>query len=118
MVRQAKTLQKKSRTHEITRIGMGFTVKSGSSGKQYFVRITKTSKGLGATCNCKWAQCRKWADKRSGCSHVIQVFNFLADEKAAKTVSAWKNQEDADRQHRPNFNIGDGITLTTRKQGS
>jgi hypothetical protein len=111
MTRQAKTLQSKSRTHEITKVNdVTYTVKSGSSGNKY----TVTLKDSGATCTCSWAQYRPHRDNRSGCSHTISVYNHLAGED--HKVMAWSSEEQAKRQHRPTLSIGDGLTLTVRGQ--
>jgi hypothetical protein len=109
MTRQAKTLQTKSRTHEITQISATtYTVKSGASGNEY----TVTLKDNGATCTCSWAQYRPRKDQRSGCSHTIAVYNHLAGED--HRVMAWSSEEQAKRQKRPTIQIGDGLTLTVR----
>jgi hypothetical protein len=111
MNRQAKSLQSKSRTHEIAEVNATtYTVKSGSSGNEY----TVTLQNSGATCSCSWAQYRPRKDQRSGCSHTIAVYNHLAgnDHK----VMAWASEEQAQKQHRPMISVGDGLTLTVRGQ--
>lgn len=109
MTRSAKTLQNKSRTHQITELSPAtYSVRSGASGSSY----TVTLQNNGATCNCSWAQYRPRRDSRSGCSHVISVFNHLAGE--SHKVMAWGSEEDAKRQKRPMVAIGDGLTLTVR----
>lgn len=109
MNRQAKTLQSKSRTHEIAKVNdTTYTVKSGASGNEY----TVTLQDNGATCTCSWAQYRPRHDNRSGCSHTIAVYNHLAGE--SHKVMAWGSEEQARKQHRPTIIIGDGLTLTVR----
>ncbi len=114
-----KAIQKKSRTHLVTPTGPNsYTVTSGASGNTYNVHVTpSTGSGRGpsgGTCSCKWAQYRPTGDHRSGCSHVVAVFDYIA-QNDNRTVSAWSSREQAQRQHRPNFSIGDGVTLTLRK---
>lgn len=110
IARNAKALQKKSKTHQIEQLtATTYSVKSGSSGKCY----TVTLQNQGATCNCDWAKYRK-AGQPSACSHTISVYNHIA-EWAGRKVSAWSSEEDAERQHRPTLDIGDGIVLSTRK---
>ena len=107
-----KAVQRKSRCHEITQVSQNaYTVKSGSSGSSYTVILQQDQ---GATCTCEWGRFRKFNDPRSGCSHVIAVFNHLA-EWENRTVMAWSSEEDARRQHRPTLDIGDGVVLTSRK---
>lgn len=104
-----KTLQNKSRTHDVIQTGpQTFEVTSGASGNSYYVTLLSTG---GMTCSCKWGQYRNGKDPRSGCSHVQAAYSFHMGRKA----SAWTSQEDAQRQHRPIVNIGDGVSLTTRK---
>ena len=52
---------------------------------------------------------------RSGCSHVVAAYDYLEHER---TVSAWTDEDQAKRQHRPTLAIGDGVTLTSRKAGT
>lgn len=111
MTRQAKNLQSKSRTHEITEVNATtYTVKSGASGNSY----TVTLQNNGATCNCSWAQYRPRRDNRSGCSHTIAVYNHLAGD--SHKVMAWSSEEQARKQHRPMISVGDGLILTVRGQ--
>lgn len=108
-----KTVQNKSRSHTVIDHGTEtFTVVSGHSGEAYSVIIRHDG---GAICSCPWGQYRR-ADqgKRSGCSHVLAVYDHLASEQGRR-VSAWTNEEQAKRQHRPAFQIGDGVILTSRK---
>lgn len=118
-IKNVKTIQAKSRTHEVTEIAPdSYQVVSGHSGSKYQVRIISASQSpLGTThggyCSCEWGGHRSNVDKRSGCSHVTAVYNHIA-VSANRTVSAWGSKEDARRQHRPTLNIGDGVTLTAR----
>ena len=110
-IKKAKFVQHKGRTHTVTDQGNGwFKVVSRSSQKGYDVQVGEH----GATCNCRWAKNRPAHDQRSGCSHVVQVYNALTP----RAVSAWKSLKDALRQHRPVLHIGDGIWLTFRKVGT
>lgn len=110
MTRNAKNLQQKSRSHRITQTGPStFSVTSGASGNEYQIALTEH----GATCTCTWSQYRPTSDRRSGCSHTVAVYNFIAGESGRK-VSAWGSQEAAQRQHRPTLNIGDDLILTSR----
>ena len=107
-----KSVQGKSKTHEVEIMGNGiFKVTSSRDADIYTVAIREH----GATCTCEWAKYRKWADPRSGCSHVVAAYReSLAEQKRA--VSMWTSPEDAARQHRNQFGIGDGVIITTRKK--
>lgn len=114
-IKNAKTVQNKSRTHEVTfnfvnATGAAqYTVQSGTSGRKYVVRIH----GDAATCTCKWGGYKEHNDRRSGCSHVTAVFSHIARENGSdRNVSVWTNEADADRQHRPMMDIGDNVILT------
>ncbi len=111
-MRNAKAIQSKSKTHEVTQLATNrYTVKSGSSGKSY----TVTQLSTGFTCSCDWGSYRKRNDPRSGCSHTIAVVDYLASWEGRR-VSAWSSEEQAKRQHKPmETGLGDGVTLTTRK---
>lgn len=112
-IKNAKTLHKKSDTHLVKPIdgsSFGFDVISGSSGNVYKVAVQHDH---GATCNCRWGYYRKWSDPKSACSHVQAVFEYLEQEKARRT-SSWTNEEDAERQHRPTIELGDGVIMTSR----
>jgi len=113
-----KTVQKKSRTHTVTQVGVStYRVTSGHSGNAYTVRLQDQVRDgamtyTGATCTCKWSAYRPASDPRSGCSHVMAVFDYVDEQR---TVSAWQSTEQAKRQHRPVSYIGDGVILTSRK---
>ena len=113
-----KKVQRKSRTHTVTQVGVStYRVTSGHSGKTYTVRLQDQVRDgavtyTGAVCNCKWSQYRPASDPRSGCSHVMAVFDFL-DEKYRP--SAWGSSQQAKKQHRKTVVIGDGVLLTLRK---
>jgi len=109
-IKNAKAVQIKSRTHTVTHLtGNTYEVTSGASGNAY----TVTVHSHGGTCSCTWASYRPRGDGRSGCSHVISVYNHIEAE-AGRKVSAWATAEDARRQHRPLASIGDGVVLTSR----
>jgi hypothetical protein len=113
MNRNAKKIQSKSRTHKVSRTSaIRFDVTSGETGNKYAVTLLGNG---GARCNCDWAKYRPATNNgRCGCSHVVSVFDFVAKESGANSVSAWTNSDEAKRQHRPVVNIGDGLVLTTR----
>ena len=110
-IKNVKTIQNKAKKNIVAHVsGNMYKVTSATSGNQYAVRIN----GDCGTCNCEWSKYRPANDQRSGCSHVVAVFERIAEENG-RTVSAWGNQDDADRQHRPSLNIGNGVILTNRK---
>lgn len=113
-IKNAKFVQSKSRTHQVRQVApSAYEVTSGASGTRYEVTLTPAG---GATCTCTWGHYRpKSGGFRSGCSHAIAVFDYIAEQRR---VSAWTNEEDAKRQHRPTLNIGDGVILTSRKVGA
>ena len=111
-MRHTADLKSKSKSHEVTKSGpTSFTVKSGSTGSLYTVALLDG----GASCTCDWAKYRP-ADNngRCGCSHVLSVMAFIEAERG-RTISAFETLEQAERQHRPTVDIGDGLILTTRK---
>lgn len=115
-IRKPKPLQKKSKSHEVSQTTANhFQVVSGTSGQIYDVRLTHNH--TGATCSCKWGQYRNHGDPRSGCSHVQAALGFVKAQEG-RTVSAWTSQKDAERQHRPILEIGDGVKITLRKAGT
>ena len=112
-IRNAKTIQKKSKQHDIKPLTPNtFEVISGSSRNSYTVTIIDN----GGKCTCKWSQYRPSTDNRSGCSHVVSVFNYL-EALDNRTVSAWADVESAKRQHKPMLDIGDGVVITSRLAG-
>ena len=118
MARNAKSLQLKSRTHQVfldnPRVNR-YRVISGGSGREYIVNIF--SDGT-AGCNCDWAVKRAEVISEqhgtSACSHTIAVFEFRAQGNGYR-VSAWSSPEDVRRQHRHSRDIGDGLLLTARR---
>lgn len=113
-VTNPKAIQNKSRLHQITPIDNGqFLVTSGVSGEVYTVRL-QPSNIQGAVCNCNWGQRRPRHDAwRSGCSHVVAVFNYL-EQTGNRSVSVWTSEDDVKKQHRSSYAIGDGVTLTSK----
>ena len=115
--RHAKSLQQKAHTHTVIlddpTVGR-YKVISGGSGKEYIVNVFQTG---GASCNCDWATKRLDAlvenKGATACSHTIAVFEFIAAGNG-KRVSAWADEQDAKRQHRPVTNLADGVLLTAR----
>lgn len=112
-IKNAKTVQTKSRSHSVKQVaGNTFKVTSGHSGETYKVQVFNGESG---TCTCTWGQYRRHINGyRSGCSHVIAVFDYIEAEQGRR-VSAWTDAEQASRQHRPTVAIGDGVILTSRK---
>jgi len=118
-IKQAKQLYKKGRTHAVCPVPENganvYKVISGTSGSIYWVVVL--SSGEGATCSCPWGQYRPDHDIRSACSHVQAVVAYREKQKQRST-SAWTDEEQAKRQHRPIINLGDGVLLTSRKAGT
>ncbi len=114
-IKNAKAVQSKSRTHTVKELGGDvYEVTSGETGKVYHVHAA----GNGGSCTCDWAKYRPASGGgKSGCSHVIAVVNHIAGSDDRR-VMAWATLEDANRQHRPVMDIGDGVVLTTRKAGA
>jgi hypothetical protein len=109
ITRNAKSIQKKSRQHQVTQTGpASFTVTSGTSGQEYQVTLN----GI-ARCQCDWGKYRK-AGTTCGCSHVVSVMDHLS-QAAGYRVMAWASEEEALKQHRKMITLGDGLTLTARK---
>ena len=110
MIKNSKKVNKKSKSHTVIPIDVGYLVTSGTSGEQYRVIIVQG----GAVCNCEWGRYRKWSDPRSACSHVQAVMAY-EQAQGGRKVSAWGNEMDAKRQHRSMLDIGDGVYLTARR---
>jgi hypothetical protein len=112
-IKNAKTIQGKSRLHKVRHIGGNtFEVISGTSGTPYTVTLIAG----GGRCTCSWGKYRpyrKGANGKSGCSHVVAAYDWL-EATRSRRVSAWTDEQQARRQHRPMLDIGDGVTLTTR----
>jgi hypothetical protein len=111
-MRNAKAIQQKSKSHQVTQLtSTTYEVKSGSSGKSY----TVTQLNTGFTCSCEWGQYRKRNDPRSGCSHTVSVVSYLASWEGRR-VSPWSSEEQARKQHKPiETGLGDNLVLTTRR---
>ena len=111
-MRHTNDLKAKSKSHEVNQTGAAsYTVTSGRTGSQYFITVLEN----GASCTCDWAKYRPAENNgRCGCSHVLAVMAYIEAENK-RTISAFETFEQAERQHRPILDIGDGILLTTRK---
>lgn len=111
----SKAINQKAKAHIVTPLDHNtFSVKSGTSGEDYLVRLLIDLDG--ATCTCGWGEKRKYIDYyRSACSHTQAVYQ-QAETHRGRTTSAWATKEDAKRQHRPIADIGDGVFLTLRKK--
>ena len=123
ITRHADKLLVKARTHlvRVDDIARGrYVVVSGglvkAGGNEYTVNVFATDGE--ASCNCDWATKRPATlmenKGATACSHTIAVFEFIAQGEGRK-VSAFNNEEQAVRQHRPLTNINDGIILTARR---
>lgn len=108
--RNAKVLQSKSKTHEVTEGNHGiFKVTSGSSHSEYFVSQVNAND---FHCTCKYHEFYKTGE----CSHTIAVRKFIA-ENNSRSISAWSNPFDAMKQHQKNQGYNDGVYFTSRKTG-
>jgi len=118
MNRHPKSLQSKSRTHQVflddPRVNR-YRVISGGSGKEYIVNVFSDGN---AGCNCDWATKRssEVAENKgsSACSHTVAVFEFRAQGNGYR-VSVWSSPEEAARQHRTLSGIGEGLLVTARR---
>ena len=81
------------------------------SGETYTVRVDEDGN---AYCGCEWGEYRPRIDSRTACSHSQAALDAVEKIVAGRSLSAWKTQEDADRQHRPSRDIGDGVVVTSR----
>jgi hypothetical protein len=114
-IANAKIVHKKASTHQVTQTSpLTYRVVSGTSGKPYYVALSPNHSG--ATCSCDWGQYRPYMDPRSGCSHTQSVVRFI-EESRDRSTAAWNDQDQAARQHRPIINLGDGVVITSRKEG-
>lgn len=122
-----KRLQTKSRIHRVYPLDSAcnvWRVVSGESSKRYTVLVYRevylgAVRFAGARCSCTWGHYRPSRDLfRSGCSHVVAVYNEIAKQEEGRVISAWGNVESAKRQHKPIMIIGDGVILTGSKRQS
>src|SRR5436190_18210011 len=110
-IKNVKAIQRKSRQNEVRPLGRDtFQVVSATNRNVYKVKYGPN----GCTCDCVWGQHRPAPDLRSGCRHALAVMNFVAAHEQWRCVMAWSNDRDAQRQHLPVLNIGDGVILTSR----
>jgi hypothetical protein len=123
-IKNAKTVNKKSKTHDVVEVSpFTYQVTSGSSGQTYTVKVQDNTQAgaidfTGAVCDCRWGQYRPNSDPRSGCSHAQAVFAYIEKIETGKTTSAHASFDDAARQHRHMLAIGNGVILTTRAVGT
>ena len=116
-IRNHRALLEKARTHKVvwkneTTYSSCYLVASGNSGQRYEV-VVKEKFGL-ARCDCDWGRqggYRKLSE--CACSHVLKVFAGREARKG-RTIQTWNESEDAERQHRPVLEIGNGVWLTSR----
>jgi len=115
VVKNAKPIQEKAAECKATGFVEGandaklVSVES-PSGATYTVEVLDGA----AYCGCEWGSYRPVADQRTGCSHSIAALDYIEKKAAGRKLSVWVNQDDANRQHRPSRNIGDGIVVTSR----
>jgi hypothetical protein len=114
MNRRPKFLQSKSKSHSVSHVhGYTYQVESGTSGNTYTVRLSPDLQK--AWCTCDWAKYRPHNTGHvCGCSHTVAVYRYLAAETDA-TISVWSSEDDARRQHRPWWPVGDGLFVTQRR---
>lgn len=114
-IKNASTILSKGRTHSVARFGpTSFVVTSGTSGNTYAVHAGIAN---AFTCTCDWGKHRPADDTRSACSHVMSVIAFAQAEQATK-VKAFAVKAQAQKTHRKMVDIGDGVTMTLRRQGA
>lgn len=109
MKRNAKSLQSKSRRHEVTPTterGL-FRVTSATSGNTYSVRALSDNS---FRCACDWA---KYHPSRP-CSHTLAVLSYL-EVAGRRALSFWASEEDAERQHKPTERVSVGLWATSRR---
>jgi hypothetical protein len=109
MERQAKSLQKKAKVHQVDHAGGGkFWVTSASSGKRYLV--SELANG-GFACTCDWGHYHR--TDLDPCSHVLAVEEYL-EQAGGRSLSFWSDKEAARKQHRPIRYMGRGLLATSR----
>lgn len=113
-----KLVHDKSDVHKVSQVyDRTWVVTSGQAWDRYYVQLHEDRPG--GTCDCDWGTNggrRRGYGKfkeASGCSHVQAVIEKIEAVKGRRT-SAWGNEEQAKRQHRPILDIGDGVVLTSR----
>lgn len=123
-----KVLQGKSKRHRAESLGpWTFEVTSGDSRESYIVTLTPyirqgAVRYVTGTCTCDYGTAGRhstpdgkvyWQDGQrpiSGCSHV----QAAVAAKFGRRMSGWGSKEDAQRQHRPIYDVGDNVWLTGR----
>jgi hypothetical protein len=115
--RQPKKMQRKSLGHDVVQLSpYSYLVTSGTSGNEYSVTV-RADMGR-AWCSCRWGQTRRHVDyHEAGCSHVAAVLRYIVAHEIAR-IAIWKSPEEAARQHRSFWAIGDGLWATFRARGS
>lgn len=111
MNRNAKSLQKKAKKIakvNVEQIGEFTYNVLSTSGKTYELR----EHGGSYLCSCKWSEYHNTSVEP--CSHVLAVIEHRK-RIDGMTTSAWANEEDAHRQHRPVEQVGMGLWTTTRR---
>ena len=106
MQRHTKTLQTKSRTHQVSREVDGWKVVSGASGKTY--RVFKD--GDRFYCGCKWHEYHPGGE----CSHVAAVRNWISSDEGRR-VYLKDSVEAYRRSHAKYEDFNEGIIYTSRK---
>lgn len=98
----------KSKTHDVKPHRNGYIVTSGSSNKQYFVRLSPI-----ASCTCDWAKYRKQGSA-CACSHVQSAIAF-ENGQDGYNVKFHLSTTDTSKQKRKVEFIGDGVKVILRK---
>ena len=118
-IRNAQTLQAKSKTHNITYIAERnnvdhFTIESGSSGSLYRVTINNNMEAPHYGCTCRWSEFQPQG-MSVACSHVQKVVSYVASETGYK-VKVRLTTDDTTHLHRKEFPIGDtNVKVTLRR---
>ena len=109
MNRNAKSLQSKSKRHEVILKEKNiYRVTSASSGKTY----TVFKRDVGYTCTCNWSE---YHDTRiDPCSHVLAVEQWEEQGLLDRSLSFWASEEQAKKQHRPTSPVGVDLWATSR----
>jgi len=108
MNRHTKTLQSKSRTHQVRLdSGDGWLVTSGSSGNEYRVRQLADGRFW---CGCDW---HVW-HSAGECSHTAAVRNWVA-EAGGRRAYLKGSMEDYRRSHQRFDAFNEGVIYTTAK---
>ena len=113
MNRNAKSLQVKSRSHEVIPQGDStFCVISGSSGDSYTVFLRADGDHRCVAHNRDKLCFNEHTKGQHACSHILAAADFV---EVGHSLSFWSNEDDARRQHRPMCEISPGLIATIRR---